>query len=457
MLLHAEGLVRHYATPRGQLPAVDGVDLELSAGEIVAICGRSGSGKSTLLALLGGLSRPSAGRVFFDGHDLQTLGRSRLADLRARRLGFLFQFGGLLPNLRAIDNIALPALLVGLPQDEALARARTLLDEIGLPDRWDAYPAQLSGGQQRRVALARALVNRPALLLADEPTNDLDAQAEQEVLALLGSLPAAQGTAVLLVTHDAWVAALAQRVLQMQAGRIVSVATSAGALPPPPPPAPPPTLPAAIPTPPGAGLVRGAMTFVGWALLTALLLASIDALTARWQGGALAQQRESRRRAHDMALQQLRAEIADVQYLPEGAYQVQLFLDNLAPESPVFVLGPALRAFAQVDRGWTELPLRPVGFQERDVQEISARRTFTFHLRADLPRFDELLGGYLHLRFSNVMVLSPQPEPGDDLFQRSDDYYIYLRPQHLSEDEVRRRNRWKPTALVPRWISMPSH
>ncbi|MFM7151180.1 MAG: ABC transporter ATP-binding protein [Gemmataceae bacterium] len=217
MLLQARDLTRVYNTLRGPILALDGLSLEVHAGEYLAVCGRSGSGKSTLLGLLGGLSRPTRGAVHVDGRDLWSMLPRELSLFRANRCGFLFQSAGLLPSLRAIDNIALPALLAGKTQKESYDRARDLLDQVHLLDRFDAYPSTLSGGQQRRVALARALVNRPLLLLADEPTNNLDEASEREVLELLQELPTKMGTTLVVVTHQAQLARQASRVIYLSA------------------------------------------------------------------------------------------------------------------------------------------------------------------------------------------------------------------------------------------------
>jgi putative ABC transport system ATP-binding protein/macrolide transport system ATP-binding/permease protein/lipoprotein-releasing system ATP-binding protein len=467
MLLQTSNLSKVYAARRGQIHAVDGVDLEVSPGEFLAICGRSGSGKSTLLGMLGGLCRPSGGSVCVDGVDLWSLTPGALAAFRARRFGFLFQFAGLLPNLRAVDNIALPALLGGVGYQGAYDRARELLGQVGLADRWDAYPGELSGGQQRRVALARALVNAPAVLLADEPTNDLDEQAEREVLALLRRLHRAHNTTLIVVTHDAALAQQADRVLSLHAGRVASVvqpgpaavacvepATSAL---PPPPVAVPAGLAPGEPAPLGAGLGRFLVGFAGWVLLVAAFLWGGNYVAARWQRQAIVQKQEQRKQSQDLALQQLRADVEDVSYREDGGYEVRLYLNNPDPKKPIYVLGPALRVYVQVQRSWQELPATAAGFEERAVKEVTGKKFYRIVFRSDLRGWDELLKGYLHVRISNVMVVSDSPEPADDLFQRTDDYYFYLKPQNVSEDEVRRRNGWKEAALVPRWMAMPSH
>lgn len=467
MLLEARDLRKAYATTRGRIAAVDGLDLDVQAGEFLAVCGPSGSGKSTLLGLLGGLCRPSAGTVRVEGVDLGSLGPGALAVFRARHLGYLFQFAGLLPNLRAIENVALPALLGGAGRADGYGRARDLLAQVGLGDRWDAHPGELSGGEQRRVALARALVNRPALLLADEPTNDLDEQAEREVLRLLRELPQAHGTTVVVVSHDPELTRQADRVIGMRGGKVVSTAmpkpVAVEQLPAGPSwPAPDPAEPAlalspAEPTPPGAGLGRFLVGFGGWVLLAVCLLWGIDYAAARFQRQAIADRKADRKKSEELALQQLRADLDNVTCRPDGTYEVGVYLQNFAAPKPLHVLGPAVRVFVQVDRGWQELPARPEGFAEGAVHEVTGKQVFSFTFRADLRRYDELLRGYLHVRFSNVMVVSAGAEPGDDIFQRTDDYYVYLKPPNVSEDEVRKRNGWGAKAVVPRWIGMPAH
>jgi putative ABC transport system ATP-binding protein/macrolide transport system ATP-binding/permease protein/lipoprotein-releasing system ATP-binding protein len=464
VLLEARGLRKVYASLRGEIDAVDGIDLEVRNGEFLAVCGRSGSGKSTLLAMLGGLCRPTAGTVRLDGVDLWSLQRGGLADFRAQRLGFLFQFTGLLPNLRAADNVALPALLAGSSYQEAYERARQLLAEVRLADRWDAYPGELSGGEQRRVALARALSNRPVLLLADEPTNDLDEESERDVLALLRELPRAQGTTLLVATHDPLLAAQADRVIRLHAGKLVWVGSpepAAGSAPVTPAPAEPvaPRAPLAEvpPTPLGAGLGQFVATFLGWTLLVACGLWGIDYATARFQRRSIEARQAERKRSEELALQKLRAGLDDISYRPDGGYEAAVFLQNFDPSKPFHVLGPAVRVFVQVNRAWQEVPATAVGHTEGGVREVTGKVAFRFAFRADLARFDELLPGYLHVRVTNVMVVSEHAEPTDDLFQRTDDYYAYLKPQKVSDDEVRARNGWKPGGLVPRWIGMPAH
>jgi putative ABC transport system ATP-binding protein len=219
-VLEASGLAKTYRSLGADVLALRGVDLALEPGEFVAVMGPSGSGKSTLLHLLGGLDRPSAGQVMLDGERVDHRSEAALALIRRRRLGFVFQFFNLIGDLSVADNVELPALLVGASPGDARRRRAELLAELGLDGKGGAAPAQLSGGEQQRVAIARALVNRPAVLLADEPTGNLDSASAKEVLDLLRREREA-GQTILLVTHDARVAAAADRVVTMRDGLAV--------------------------------------------------------------------------------------------------------------------------------------------------------------------------------------------------------------------------------------------
>ncbi|MEZ0107958.1 putative ABC transport system ATP-binding protein [Catenulispora sp. EB89] len=213
--------VRDVRKDFGDYAALDGVGLEIRAGESVAVMGPSGSGKSTLLNLLSGLDRPSAGSVVVGGEDLGRLSERGLAVFRRRRIGMVFQFFNLLDDLPALDNIALAGQLVGMRARPARRRAAELMDELGIADRKDIYPAALSGGERQRVAVARALMNRPALLLADEPTGALDRRSGEAVVELLTELNRV-GQTLILVTHDPRLAArCASRVVEIEDGRIV--------------------------------------------------------------------------------------------------------------------------------------------------------------------------------------------------------------------------------------------
>ena len=210
-----------YPTPRGRIIAVDAVSLRVDPGECVAILGRSGSGKSTLLALLAGLCSPTTGDVLFDGRTWSGRTLQEINAVRATGIGLLLQDSGLLPGLRALDNILLPAVLAGKSHAEAVARAEELLGMVGLRDRWDAYPAELSGGQKRRVALARALTNNPAVILADEPTGNLDSTTGNEILSFMRRAVDDLGQTIVMVTHDPVAASFADRIIFLADGKVV--------------------------------------------------------------------------------------------------------------------------------------------------------------------------------------------------------------------------------------------
>jgi putative ABC transport system ATP-binding protein len=217
--LVCEGLTRRLPSGAEMLTVLDGVDLRIEAGEFVAILGPSGSGKSTLLGLMAGLDRPSAGRVLLDGVSLGELDEDALALLRRDRVGFVFQSFQLLPNFTARENVLVPLELGGM--DGAGARADELLERVGLGARGHHYPSQLSGGEQQRVALARAFGSRPNLLLADEPTGNLDSATGRAALDLLVGLRETEGTTLVLVTHDGQVAQRADRRVHLESGRLV--------------------------------------------------------------------------------------------------------------------------------------------------------------------------------------------------------------------------------------------
>jgi putative ABC transport system ATP-binding protein len=219
-ILEASQLARTFDAGGVAVLALRGVELSLGRGEFVAVMGPSGCGKSTLLHLLAGLDRPTAGTVILDGERVDRLGETAWARLRRRRIGFVFQAYNLLPNLTAAENVELPALLVGRSRGEAATRRAELFEQLALAGKEGALPAQLSGGGQQRVAIARALVNRPAIVLADEPTGNLDTRAAAGVVRLLRELGQG-GQAILLVTHDPRVAAAAGRVVTMRDGLVI--------------------------------------------------------------------------------------------------------------------------------------------------------------------------------------------------------------------------------------------
>jgi ABC-type lipoprotein export system ATPase subunit len=217
VVARAQGLVRTFGSGRAALRVLDGVDLELAAGELVAVVGRSGSGKSTLLHLLGGLDRPDAGTIELDGARVERAGEGDWARLRREKIGFVFQAFHLLPELSGIDNVLLPARITR--DREALERGRALVEQLGLDGAGRRLPVVLSGGEQQRLAIARALVNDPLLVLADEPTGNLDPESGANVVELLRRV-AGSGKAVLVVTHELSVVEQADRILRLERGRL---------------------------------------------------------------------------------------------------------------------------------------------------------------------------------------------------------------------------------------------
>jgi putative ABC transport system ATP-binding protein len=223
-LISASQLTKVYGTGDTAVTALDHVDLDVSPGEFLAVMGPSGCGKSTLLHLLGGLDRPTEGTVTIDGHRLTDLSDAELTELRRRRIGFVFQFFNLIPVLNAVENAALPMTLDGVRPAEARARAESWLEKVGLAERRDHRPDQLSAGQQQRVAVARALVADPALVLADEPTGNLDTRASDEIAVLVRQVANEWGRAVIMVTHDPRIAAYADRIVFLKDGAIADEA-----------------------------------------------------------------------------------------------------------------------------------------------------------------------------------------------------------------------------------------
>jgi putative ABC transport system ATP-binding protein len=203
------------------VPALDGVSLRIERGEFVAIMGSSGSGKSTLMNILGCLDAPTAGRYLLDGVDVRDIPEDDLADLRNRKIGFVFQSFNLVPRTSAVANVELPLAYAGLGRAERRRRAAAALAEVGMEDRMDHLPSELSGGQQQRAAVARAIVTNPAIVLADEPTGNVDSHSTADILAIFRRLNA-EGRTVVLITHEADVAACARRVIRLADGRVVS-------------------------------------------------------------------------------------------------------------------------------------------------------------------------------------------------------------------------------------------
>jgi len=223
-LIRTRQLSKSYRRGEQVIPVLTNLELEVAPGEFIALMGPSGSGKSTLLNLIAGIDKPSGGTIEIGGVDIATLSEGELADWRAHNVGFIFQFYNLIPVLTAFENVELPLLLTGLSSRQRRERAAAVLDLVGLADRAEHYPNELSGGQQQRVAIARALVSDPLLIVADEPTGDLDRVTGEEVLALLEQLVDELGKTIVMVTHDPKAASHAHRMVHLEKGVLVDEA-----------------------------------------------------------------------------------------------------------------------------------------------------------------------------------------------------------------------------------------
>jgi ABC-type lipoprotein export system ATPase subunit len=466
MTLAAHCVSKRYGGAAGY-EAVRGANLELRPGEFVAIVGRSGSGKSTLMAMLGALTQPSAGEVLVDGADIWALPEAQRATVRARRMGFVFQFPSLLSNLTAIDNVALPALLGRtMDAEQAYARAHDLLDRVGLGARADAYPDTLAGGEQRRVAIARALINSPPLVLADEPTSDLDEDTETEVMELIEELQREEGFGLLLVTHNLAIATRAQRSYEMRQGVLTRAELADTAVEPrrtaqrfahgaarrqPGDAAPAPIAPIAL----GADFSRGLQNalLAAAAILGAVLLADFG--VGKYQTMQLHERTARVAALRHLALNGLRGDVQSVADLGDGRYQLTTYLQNVSGTEPIYVMEPDMHAYVQVGTSWQEVPIKPLDEQAAGVTKIAAQQDYRYVFDARVPDFAQLLPNYMHMRFSGSMLVSPRSIPEGDVFERKDNYYVYLKPFDVADETILKRMRF--SGRPPVWIPMPPH
>jgi putative ABC transport system ATP-binding protein/macrolide transport system ATP-binding/permease protein/lipoprotein-releasing system ATP-binding protein len=468
MKLSATGLVKRYRADPDYL-AVDGADLEVDCGEFIAIIGRSGSGKSTLLAMLGALTRPSEGQVFIDGRDLWSFSETQLAAFRATQIGFVFQFPSLLPNLRAVDNVALPALLAGtMTAGAANAAALRLLDRVGLRDRSYSAPGQLSGGEQRRVVIARALINSPRFLLADEPTSDLDEDTEADIIDLLDRIRKRESIGLIVVAHDLRVAQRADRVLQMRQGllaptdlpepdyAVFSMVRHFGA--------PAVCLDLEPEEEPAENLETATLGNGFWqmagnalAIMAVLFLVVMAANygASRYQQMRLQRAREEKAALETLALNRLRGDVQAIRDLGDGRYELTLYLWNTSGGKPIYVMSSGVQAYVQVDTNWEEVALQPFDQTANAVLEITGKQMYRYGFEARLSRYSQLLPNYMHIRFVNNMLVSPQSTPNDDLFERKDNYYVYLKPWNADDKAILTSMRFD--GAPPVWIPMPPH
>ena len=365
MILSAQSLTKRYGTAPGY-EAVRDASLDVRAGEFVSIVGRSGSGKSTLMAMLGALTPPTQGKVLVDGTEVWALSETELAAFRSRHVGFIFQFPSLLSNLTAVDNVAVPALLGRtMHGEDAYARAYDLLGRVGLADRAEAYPGSMSGGEQRRIAIARALINSPPLLLADEPTSDLDEDTETDILDLLGELQRTEAFGFVLVTHNLELASRAQRAYEMRQGVLAQRGL---------PPAvaegkrqrrfgpvkvrPEPAVPTAALAPIhlGGTLWPGVQAFLmaGAVILGLILLADFG--VEKYQDLRMRERAARIATSQHLALNGLRGDVQSVTDLGDGRYELTTYLQNVGSDRPIYVMAPDMRAYVQVKTVWQEVP-----------------------------------------------------------------------------------------------------
>lgn len=220
MMIECANLSKRYEIGDAAVDAVRNVDLRIAEGEFLAILGHSGSGKSTLLSMIGGLTSPTQGKISIDGNDIWTWSDNERAAFRGGTIGFVFQFSSLIPTLTVLDNVMLPSIFNGGAKKEARERAVGLLDRVGLSDKIDAYPNEISGGQQRRVAISRAFVNEPKIVIADEPTGDLDEATESEVMSLFDKMRRERNLTILMVTHNRDLTSAADRTVEMKSGAL---------------------------------------------------------------------------------------------------------------------------------------------------------------------------------------------------------------------------------------------
>jgi ABC-type lipoprotein export system ATPase subunit len=490
--LSARGLTKRFGPGPAQ-EALRGVDLELHAGDFISIVGRSGSGKSTLLALLGALTRPTQGTLLLDGEDVWSLPEPELARFRCRTIGFVFQFPSLLANLTALDNIAVPALLGGrLSAPHAYERARELIARVGLADRADAYPGTLSGGEQRRVAIARALINHPQILLADEPTSDLDKETEAGIMALLENLQREESFGLVLVIHNLALARHADRVYEMRHGRLaLATEREIEASEPIPMSRPVPisredeifgspdpltvTWPQSLdgvasaialareplnaPEPAeiglGTSLLRTVRAFViGGAAVFGVILA-VDFAVGRYQANQVQKREAALAELADLALARLQTEVQSIADKGEGRYELAIALRNAGADKPIFVLSPDMHAFVQVGKTWQEVPLQPLDDAIRSVKKIEDTQIYRYQFEVLVKNYTQLLPNYMHMRFSNSMLISPSSQPKQDIFERKDNYYVYLKPFDISDEIVAKAMKF--SGRPPVWIPMPPH
>jgi energy-coupling factor transporter ATP-binding protein EcfA2 len=369
---------------------------------------------------------------------------------------------------------------------KAYARAYDLLACVGLADRADAYPGSMSSGEQRRVVIARALINSPRWLLADEPTSDLDEDTEATIAALLKELQQVHAFGLVLVTHNLDLARCAQRIYEMRQGVLAHLPMglpepSRRHAPPPPirsevsasaaPPLPsderadepaddavvPGAVAASAPRPVRLGrtLLPGLQAFLlaGAVILGGILV--VNAAVGKYQDAQLRERAARVATLRHVALNSLRGDVRAVSDLGDGRYELTTYLQNVGGGEPIYVMSPDLRAYVQVGTVWQEVTAMPAGESIGGVHKIEGTQTYRYVFDARLRDFTQLLPNYMHVRFSSTMLISPSSMPKDDVFERKDNYYVYLKPFDIADEVVLKRMRFPGNPPV--WIPMPAH
>lgn len=441
-LLRADGLRKTYGAA-GVLEASVGI----RAGDCVAVLGRSGSGKSTLMAMLAGLCRPERGTVQLlapQPCDLWALSTAERCRLRRGPIGFISQFTSLLPALSTLDNVLLPALLAGRRRDaDLLAQAQRWLEAVQLDHRQQVLAGGLSGGEQRRAIVARALLSNPALLLADEPTSNLDGATETALFTLLQGLCRSAGTALLMVTHSDALAAHCDRTLRLEAGVLRDAdAPAAAAAPLPPAPCEP-----ADPVPDPARrrlLIAAALAGLGVAA---------GAVGQRWWRGqqwALQQRRDQRQR---LAFSGLSAELTALERLGQSGYRGTIAVDNLDRLQSLYLLPLDAQMYVQQGSRWTPYS---AAWSEGSRSVLAVQGPMALHVDLlDLPsQFTELVPGYMHVRLDVTYAIADRPDPDASPVERRDSFFVYLLPVHPDPERIA-LNAFP--GEVPLFIPMPPH
>ena len=450
-ILRADGLRKCYGAT-GVVEASVGI----SPGECVAVLGRSGSGKSTLMAMLAGLCRPERGTVQLQGKacckgfgvpplDLWGLSNAERCRLRRGPIGFISQFTSLLPALSTLDNVLLPALLAGHRRDAALlAQAQRWLQAVQLDHCQQVSAARLSGGEQRRAIVARALLSNPALLLADEPTSNLDGATETELFALLQGLCRSAGTALLMVTHSEALARGCDRTLRLEAGVLRAgegPTGGAAALPP-------------VPTDMAESPVvdPGRRRLLMGAALAGLGLAAGAWWQQRWreQRRAVLLRRDQRQR---LAFSGLSTELTGLERLGPAGYRGTIAVENLDQLQALYLLPLDVQMYVQQGSRWNPFTAN-WSDNSRAVLAVERPASLQFDLM-DLPtRFTELVPGYMHVRFDLTYAIADRPDPDALPLERRDSFFVYLLP--VDPDSERIAENDFPGA-APLFIPMPPH